>query len=455
MHGRGTEDLIAVFGSHNVPEAANPQKAYDLLACPEDLADTWAVRRFITHARTLDEDTIHAIDIGDGLINCVDKHGHSIDSESPFPRLHWSRPTPSTDLKKPFHLRLKALIGATIVSSHCPMDESQSQQHAYEQMETLGTKESYWEVSERQVGIQGGQYAIATLNVTWVKQPGTTLKTLYLGAYIPLAFLQSDWGLQMSYCTGAARRVSLCTLLADLTPILMDACVEKAPCWKDLYVNHKMIDALRGDNLRSWFENLSLEMQDNFMKIVRHVLLVLRDTGIDHSREYLVVAWPQKDMPFGCCKIPCKKTSFWARMLADSEHCATFAYVTPLCLETDECKCQNLEKVQWQNTSAAFNTAVSPFMNSARLPAVSTKPWALRHEQSYLIGKPGLFLLGEAVLSTTLITIHNRPRLYVSPSKIPGRYQQRLLERIREERIREKQCTGTPAQQVMVLTKSK
>ncbi len=44
-----------------------------------------------------------------------------------------------------------------------------SWRHATEQMETLDTGESYWKVSVAQAGIQGGQYAIAAFNITWVK----------------------------------------------------------------------------------------------------------------------------------------------------------------------------------------------------------------------------------------------------------------------------------------------
>ena len=302
----------------------------------------------------LDKATLHTIEIGGGLISSVDESEDLTDSENSIPGLPWSRANDSVHLRKPFHIRSKALIGTTTVNTQCPMDEHQSWPHANEQMETLRAEESYWKVSEAQAGIQGGLYAVAMFNITWVKQPGTTLKNIYLGGNTPLPFLQSDWGLQISFCTGAARRVSLCNLLADVTPIHMDALVQKLHGWNSLQMAHQMADAFRREDLRSWFDGLNLELVNHFTRIICYVLLIFQDTGIDHSNEYLVVAWPRAINPFGCFKISCKKTSFWARMLADSGHCAAFAYVTPLCLETDKCKCQNQETARWKSTSAVL-----------------------------------------------------------------------------------------------------
>lgn len=233
-----------------------------------------------------------------------------------------------------------------------------------------------------------------------------------------------------------------------MTPILMDALVQKLHGWNSLQTDHQMVDALKREDLRSWFDGLNLELQNDFTRIIRYVLLIFQDTGIDHSNEHLVVAWPRSINPFGCFKISCKKINFWARMLADSGHCATFAYVTPLYLETDECNCQNQETALWKSTSAVLHTAVSLFVDSGWMPTVSSESWALRHEGSYLIGKLAMFLLVKAANSTSLITVHDRARLYISTSKIPVRFQRRV-----RDRIREKQCTNTRAQQVLVSAK--
>ncbi len=97
-----------------------------------------------------------------------------------------------------------------------------------------------------------------------------------------------------------------------------------------------MAAALRGQNSRSWYDGLNLELQNDFMSIIHYVLLMIfQDTGVDHSNGILVVAWPRESNVLGCLEIPYKKTSLWARMLADSGHCKPFAYVATQCLETD------------------------------------------------------------------------------------------------------------------------
>ena len=88
------------------------------------------------------------------------------------------------------------------------------------------------------------------------------------------------------------------------------------------------------------------------------MLEVLKDTGIDKNGEELVIAWVRKESPYSCLRLRCEKTSLWARILADSEYCATFACITPLCLESEKHKCRNLETTPWHNVSNMLDTAV-------------------------------------------------------------------------------------------------
>lgn len=75
-----------------------------------------------------------------------------------------------------------------------------------------GTSSESWELGERQIGVQGGQYIVLRFNKTYKKRPGVGLKQYYLNLprdFICLPFLESPWGLQFSTCTGVARRVVL------------------------------------------------------------------------------------------------------------------------------------------------------------------------------------------------------------------------------------------------------
>jgi len=136
-------------------------------------------------------------------------------------------------------------------------------------------------------------------------------------------------------------------------------------------------------------DKLSPEARDTAINIVKSMLEVLKDTGIDENGEELVIAWVRRDSPYSCLRLRCEKTSLWARILADSEDCATFAYITPLCLEIKKHKCRNLEVAPWHNVSNLLDTAVCPQLSNRELVTVANTltPWKLQHEVSYLIGK--------------------------------------------------------------------
>ena len=209
-------------------------------------------------------------------------------------------------------------------------------------------------------------------------------------------------------------------------------------------MNHNIVNALKGSDFKGWFDRLVPELQSDVLRIVRYVLLILQDTGIDESGNHLVAIWPRKGNPLGCFKIHCKDTTFWARMLQDSPECATFAYVTPLCFETDEWNCQNLQTAPWHNRSVVLNTAVSLHNTGV----VRVDPWRLRHEQSYVIGQPGNYLVGKVSMSNSPATMHIPPHLDISRSVIPASVQARI-----KEHLREKQYTNAPAHGVIVVAR--
>jgi hypothetical protein len=55
--------------------------------------------------------------------------------------------------------------------------------------------------------------------------------------------------------------------------------------------------------------------------------------------------------------VPCEKESSWAGVLADSEDCATFAYITTRCFETKRIKCSGPNPA-WQDAIPLLETAV-------------------------------------------------------------------------------------------------
>jgi hypothetical protein len=141
----------------------------------------------------------------------------------------------------------------------------------------------------------------------------------------------------------------------------------------------------------------------------------------------------------------------WIRALADSETCATFAYITSDCLEeTNGQKCQQSCVTQRQNRAVSLDTAVCQH-KSNKEPQDQAATWILQPGISYWIGKPGSYLTAKVLEPTT----QSEMRLSITRSLIPETYRRRMskIQRIPVHRIREKQKSlEINATQVLILT---
>jgi hypothetical protein len=418
---------------------------YDLLASPQDLVVTWSPARFITEPNGTN---LYAVEIGGGIINFP---------QASSTKAHWS----------PAHLYHgkygslfkwdeKIVIGGTTINDKCPLDEAKSWRHPVTQayLKHLGTTDTHWELREKQVGMQGGQYITLAFNPTYIKQDGVTLKQQQLMRpfnEIDLAFLNSTCGLQISFCTGVARRVPLRVLLADVMVPFVDSRLSKPAHWEELKTKYAIVENFRSD-LGQWFDQISTELQESVIQIIRSMLEILKDTGIDKKDEELIIAWIRKESPYSCLKLRCEKTSLWARILADSEDCATFACITPLCIEIKKHKCRGLEVAPWHNVGNLLDTAVYPYLSNRELTTVANTlaPWQLQNQVSYWIGKVGSNLIAKVWLTNE----DAEPRLVVRQKVIPEKYRARLPRAMVERlgRLREKQASDVIAKQVVILT---
>lgn len=256
------------------------------------------------------------------------------------------------------------------------MDESQAYQNSSERLENLGSFESYWETAERQSGIQAGQYVTLGYFNTKKKIRERTLKESRLS--LPnnhlLSFLQSNWGLQFSCCTGIARRVSLCELIADVMSPFVESLFPVPILWKSLKNDHNIIEAIQREDIQDWLGKLSEGHQRLVAVIIRYILSVMAHTGLDNKGKYFRIAWVREKDPFFCFRLSCEKKNYWTRILADSGNCATFAYVSSKCLITPSVQCRDSLPI-WRNESALLQTAVCRHLPPSG--STDTNPWAL------------------------------------------------------------------------------
>ncbi|KAK4213561.1 ankyrin 3 [Rhypophila decipiens] len=427
---------------------------FDLIASAEDIIDTWGPGTFVS-VSSEEPDMLLSIAVGNGTITSAPIQTDKI----PEQPLHWSRGSKQPRETEPFHLRLKYRIGTTIIeNTQCCANANTALLKAVPLLEDLDTFPSYWEIAERELGLGlqgGGQIGLTAafqFNQTWVKMGGTTKKAAML---CQRAFFRADleslFGVQVSVCTGIARRVRLRELVADILPAYVAGLVTKPRLWASLVNTHHLITALRSSDIRTLLDSLDHQHQTVFEGLVTAVLHLLRGTGIDRKGEDFVVACIQPDLPFRCFKIPCRKENYWTRMLADSEDTATFAYVTTRCLETARMQCCG-PAVSWRNSASLLWTAVSCYEErvAAATTATPNDKWGLKHCDAYLIGRP------DAALSVQVDRPNEKdePRLLASCSTIPPQYLYRLFRKARPgkpKRLREMKCFDQTAESVVVL----
>ena len=436
-------------GDTQIPRAM-PGPGKNLLASPEDLLDTWNPGYMI--ASIDDPDILYSVSVGGGMITSSNAQSES----SATTQLHWSKNAPKDPgTTRSFHRKTKAMIGAAILENTACQSANAHLEACQPILEEMGTFPSYWEVTERQVGggIQAGQTGVAALqfNQTWVKMPGNTKKSAMLSQReIYINDLESIFGVQVSICTGIARRVRLRDLLADLLPNYTSGLVARPPLWNDLHGKFDIIKALRISDIKTWLESLDHACRVEFERLVFTMLHLLRDTGVDRKGEKLVVACMQSGPPFQCIKYPCKKENYWARMLIDSEENATFAYVTTQCLETATIKCCE-PSPWWLNSTTLLGTAVLED-RSAVSYAFASAPrlgqWKLNENEAYLIGRPDKALFVEVKKPDGADT-----QLLVSSSKTPQEFLHRFRMKGKPKRLREKKCFDSCAESVVVYVK--
>ena len=194
-----------------------------------------------------DSQKLFAISVGGGIITATKKEDRTV--------LHWSREKLlSNSLTIWFDRRLKVEIGTMVIENpNCLANIQVQMRNSVALLEELGTSPSYWDLSERQIGlgIQSGQSVLGTFqfNQTWVKMPGRTKKSIMLQQRVYTADLESPFGVQVSICTGIARRVRLRELLADVLPAYVMGLVTKPLLWESLDEKFHIIDALRSSYL--------------------------------------------------------------------------------------------------------------------------------------------------------------------------------------------------------------
>jgi hypothetical protein len=277
---------------------------------------------------------------------------------------------------------------------------------------------------------------------TWVKRLGQTKKSNILAKRsLSIADLEGPFAVQVSFCTGIARRVRLRELLADVLPAYVADLATQPYYWKRLQ-GCNILQILRDGDFRARYQKLDRELQAKFETLAIAVLFLLQDTGVDTKGEKFVVGCAPLELTVQCFKIPIEKESFWARILADSEDVATFAYVATRCFETDLVRCRGPNE-PWVNTTALFWTAVSLCQGRLVKEGITAQQtnWTLKDSEAYLIGRADAPLLVRVLRPS----VQDEPELLISMSTIIAPFLRRWNRKVgyrRPWRLRESRAIG-------------
>ena len=371
----------------------SPNSPVDFRGRGVDLIDTWGPGLFISESGAPYGCRLHAIEIGGGVIRFVGSGSTNNNPSNPV--FHWSSRYDSyRDMRslQTFSSWDEIQIGAVQINSSCPLDPEKSRKTSHHYLYNLGTGTDYWELAERQVALQAGCYTVLQVGNIYARKLGRTVKQQIIEQWSLLPNLRSlavPWGLQISLCTGVAKRVSLRKLIEDS----MFAHVEtfRYENWLKLLPDARA--AFQGSiNLKTWMEGLSDDEKICLIAIVTYILDLLKHTGVDRKGEYLSVLWPDASSSSYGVKIQCNDKHSWPRILQDSESCATFAAVTSTCLETHNHACRNLSAPSWQDwggTRGILSTTVCRDLTMEKATAGGPSPLRLEDGQRYWVGKVG------------------------------------------------------------------
>jgi len=398
-----TRQRLACFGDmiggpawivHELEGMDSSTKPSPLVASLEDIADTWG-RVYLEQSPG--EAGFLGFRIGGGLIRPLAQEDSSyaeLAKDGHIP-CHWERSLPLGPASSPATTGIRfgstdlLCIGALSENPQCGFDEADSFRNAGPFLQELAVTKSCWKQEQRTVQLSGGKFVNFAIGGTQKRIPGVSLKACIWEKWITLkdvTFLAVPWGLELSLCTGAARRVYLKDLLQSR--IINFAAAMKPQEWGRIRNDFQHVFA--GTTVADFrIRAQALKETDHYSdvwEVCNVALRVLYQTGSTPSGDALNVWWP-----FETETLSLHVVEGWARLFKDSPDQAIFAAATPNCL----CLGQSItcrRPWQWDHNIHHLETAVVLDMTTAS----RSGPEPLTGQDWILEGK--WYALGEGFL---------------------------------------------------------
>lgn len=346
----------------------------------EDLLDIWGGEISFDN-----EDGVSCVQIhvGDGVLKSPDDQPKGVLQDGVgLVKCHWdadrnSKGLPAFVLESFYRL----LIGATVVNDRCGLERDACHECVSDKLFLLGTEKSRWKTTGRTFGVSGGARGGAfTASVAQTREDGKSWKARVMDSWEKdrkLIVLNSPWGLELSLCTGIARRVPLRKFFYGEVLEYMALAVDK---WAHIEtIVQQVAEAKTNAEFGALIKGWTSEQREVLREATGLLLLALERTGVERNGQNLVLWWPERhEQPRGLriSKAQCSGENPWLSMIKDSETCAVFGLVTSRCLQHEGVKiCQNTRPLAWESIqNIVLETSLTILRGN---PAISTPPFVL------------------------------------------------------------------------------
>jgi len=318
-----------------------------ILTSIEAFADTWGPIWEVSAGKDY-PNHIRQLNVSTGLI-CRAENDMKCPVEDAVP-CHWfsssgliplplSQDHDNTLIRRSQKLLISGLPSSALgINEVCSYKLDDLERHYGLQMAPLGTVASSWAFNERQVGFSASQYVGITVQGTQKKLPCTTQKQAIWNKWTNQPtranprILNSYLGVEISHCTGNARRVKLRDIFT-MKPI--QALIDRQfPDLLSLEFGMSLQSAFDSDH-DSTIEDVWVthyRFREKIAELVCCVLEVLEKTGSLAGRFNAAFLNQNRElsMPMDL------RLNSWAEFLEDSHLTAVYAIVNENCLESGE-----------------------------------------------------------------------------------------------------------------------
>ncbi|KAF3934861.1 hypothetical protein ABW19_dt0202830 [Dactylella cylindrospora] len=259
-------------------------------------------------------------------------------------------------------------IGAAIENKDCDVDPEGTRKRSRQFFKILGTHEGYWMEDERQLNIGGGYNLTIGGSRVYKAVKSVTHKLVLLQDWMEgsIRILHAMVGLELSMCTGVARRVPLKHVILQCGDYFEDHA--ERDTWLAMQDSIHRLLTSDGKVFRDIWSSFDKSAKEKTRKLLGILLEKLALTGVSATGEEFTLWWPHPDCgDRDAVTLRLEKTNEinhrWMLMLRETSECAVFAVVTKTCLEHPQHACQNSprrhpDRFRWKSRCEGLHTGI-------------------------------------------------------------------------------------------------